>query len=140
MCIDLVVFQKISDINIEVSHHKNILKQPVPGMFHCFAGSMDVLKDALSLGFYIGFDGNTTYKGLAPGETTDLKDIARYVPLDRMVVETDSPFLTPEPHRGKRNEPKYVILIGEFLSQLKGVSLAEFQAQSRKNVQAIFGI
>lgn len=123
-----------------LKHHKNILKQSVPGMFHCFAGSMEVLKDALELGFYIGFDGNTTYEGLAPGETTDLKDIADFVPADRIVVETDSPFLTPEPHRGKRNEPKYVILIGEFLAQLKGVSFIDFQAQTRKNVRAIFGI
>lgn len=120
-----------------LTHHKNLL-QDTPGMFHCFAASPEVLKKALDLGFYIGFDGNVTYKGLAPGETTDLKDLARLVPLDRMVVETDSPYLTPEPHRGRRNEPQYVILIGEFLANLKGVSFKEFQTQTTQNVFNVF--
>lgn len=111
---------------------------PVPGMFHCFAGSLEVLKDALDLGFYIGFDGNLTYSGLAKGETTDLKDIAKYTPLDRIVTETDSPFLTPVPHRGTRNMPEYVILVGEFLAQLKNVPFEQLVEQTSKNVYTIF--
>lgn len=123
-------------IDILQAHNAKLL--PIPGMLHCFAATPEVLKSALQMGFYIGFDGNVTYKGLAPGETTDLKELARLTPLDRMVVETDSPFLTPEPHRGRRNEPKYVILIGEFLARIKGVSFEEFRKQTTENVSRIF--
>lgn len=117
--------------------HKSLLMD-IPGMFHCFAGSMEVLKSALDMGFFIGFDGNITYKGLAPGEDTSLSDLAKYTPFDRIVTETDSPFLTPQPHRGSRNEPKYVILIGEFIAQIKGVTFEEFAKQSTKNAETLF--
>ncbi len=117
--------------------HKNMLSTP-PGMFHCFAGSKQVLKDALQLGFYIGFDGNITYPGLAPGEHENLSELANYAPLDRIVTETDSPFLTPVPHRGGRNQPQYVILTGEFLAKVKGVSFAEIEAQTTKNATQLF--
>lgn len=120
-------------------HHKNYL-QSIPGMFHCFAGDMAVLKGALELGFYIGFDGNSTYKGLAPGETVTLPDIARATPMDRIVTETDSPFLTPEPHRGTRNMPAYVIIVGEFLAKIKGVSVEEMQRQTVANAKTLFNI
>lgn len=114
------------------------LLQPVPGMFHCFAGTKEVLKDALDLGFYIGFDGNVTYQGLAPGETTELKELASFTPLDRIVTETDSPYLTPLPYRGKRNMPEYVILVGQFLSEVKGVPYESLVDQTTKNVYTIF--
>ncbi len=117
--------------------HKSLLMD-IPGMFHCFAGSMDVLKSALQMGFFIGFDGNITYKGLAPGEDTSLSDLAKYTPLDRIVTETDSPFLTPQPHRGSRNEPKYVILVGEFIAKLKGIPFEEFANQTTKNAKTLF--
>jgi TatD DNase family protein len=124
---------------IAMLKERKYLLQEVPGMFHCFAGSEQVLKDALDLGFYIGFDGNITYKGIAKGETTDLKDIAKIVPLERMVVETDSPYLTPVPHRGTRNEPGYVIIVAQFLAELKGVSYEKLVEQTDKNVYTIFG-
>ncbi len=120
--------------------HRNLLKTDYPGMFHCFAGSPEILKKALDLGFMIGFDGNSTYPGLAPLETTSLSDLARMTPLDRMVTETDSPFLTPIPHRGTRNEPSYVILVGEFLAKLKDVSYDEFDRQTELNVTNLFHI
>ncbi len=120
-----------------IRYHKDSLLK-VPGMFHCFAGSMEVLKAALELGFYIGFDGNTTYSGIAKGETTALPDLARYVPLDRIVVETDAPFLTPVPHRGTRNEPAYVIITGQFLAKLKDVSMEAFVDQTTRNVYTLF--
>jgi TatD DNase family protein len=110
----------------------------IPGMFHCFAGSYDVHKAALGMGFYIGFDGNTTYPGIAKGETTDLKEIALRTPLDRIVIETDSPFLTPIPHRGKRNEPRHAILTGQFIADLKGISYSSLVEQTTKNVYTIF--
>ncbi|HSW47444.1 MAG TPA: TatD family hydrolase [Candidatus Saccharimonadales bacterium] len=117
--------------------HKHLL-QKIPGMFHCFAGSKDILKHALELGFYIGFDGNITYKGVAPGETVSLSDLAIQTPIDRIVIETDSPYLTPIPFRGKRNEPKYAIITAGFVAKLKGVSFETFAEQTDKNVHDIF--
>lgn len=118
-------------------NHKSYLLNP-PGMFHCFAGSMDILKKALAMGFYIGFDGNITYKGLAPGEDTALSELAKAIPLDQMLVETDSPYLTPEPHRGSRNIPSYAIIVGRFLAQIKGVSFEEFVAKTTQNANTLF--
>jgi TatD DNase family protein len=126
-----------SDLMEILQYHRSSL-QKIPGMFHCFAGSMEFLQQALDLGFYIGFDGNVTYKGLAPGETVALPDQARYVPLDRIVVETDAPFLTPIPHRGGRNEPAYVIITGRFLAELKQVPFEQFVEQTTKNVYTVF--
>lgn len=123
-----------------LNHHKNLLLNDDPGMFHCFAGDVDILKGALDLGFCIGFDGNTTYPGLAPGETISLPELAKTTPLDRIVTETDSPFLTPIPHRGSRNEPAYVILVGEYLARLKGISFDEFNRISSENAQRVFKI
>lgn len=117
--------------------HKHLLQNP-PGMFHCFAGSVEVLKRALNLGFYIGYDGNITYKGLAPGETVSLSELAKLTPLDRIVIETDSPYLTPIPHRGKRNEPKHAIITAKFVAGLKGVSFENLVEQTEKNVYNIF--
>lgn len=109
-----------------------------PGMFHCFAGSKEVLHDALDLGFSIGFDGNSTYKGLAPGETVALTELAQLTPLDRIVLETDAPYLTPVPHRGKRNEPKYVIVTAHYIADSKGVTFEELVEQTDKNVYTMF--
>ncbi len=121
-----------------LKHHKNSLKTGIPGMFHCFAGNFDFLDAALDLGFYIGFDGNTTYDGLAKEEDTDLKDIARRTPLERIVIETDSPYLPPEPHRRSRNEPSYAIITAEFIAQLKNVSFEDFDLVTTENARAIF--
>jgi TatD DNase family protein len=118
-------------------HHRNLL-QEIPGMFHCFAGSKTVLRDALDLGFYIGFDGNITYKGIAKGETAALPDLAKMVPLDRIVIETDSPYLTPHPFRGQRNEPAYVIIVAEYIAELKGISYEALVEQTDENVYTLF--
>ncbi len=125
---------------LEILESNKKLLQEMPGMFHCFAGSKDVLKRALDLGFCIGFDGNITYKGLAPGETTSLSDLANLTPLDRLVVETDSPYLTPIPFRGKRNEPKHAILTARFIADLKKIPYAELVRITDKNVSRIFRI
>lgn len=129
------VGQELLDI---LQHHKNLLRRSVPGMFHCFAGSKEFHKQALELGFYIGFDGNSTYSGLAKGETVALSDIAALTPLDRIVCETDSPFLTPEPHRKTRNEPQYVILVAQHIAKIKAIPFEELVEQTDKNVHTIF--
>lgn len=120
-----------------LSKYKARLQDP-PGMFHCFAGTEEVLKNALDLGFYIGYDGNITYKGIAPGETVALSDLAKLTPLDRIIVETDSPFLTPIPLRGSRNEPKNVIIVGEYIANLKGVPFQELDEAITNNFAKIF--
>lgn len=125
------------DIIEILKHHKNILMNN-PGMFHCFAATREVHKAALDLGFSFGFDGNSTYKGLAPGETVELKELISLTPLDRIVIETDAPYLTPVPHRGKRNEPKYAILTGHFIADIKGVSFENLVEQTDRNVYTIF--
>lgn len=128
------------DILEILNHHKNLLQKDNSGMFHCFAGDMDILKGALDLGFCIGFDGNITYPGLAPGETVSLSDIAKSTPMERIVTETDSPFLTPIPFRGSRNEPQHVILVGQFLAKIKGVSFEEIVDTTTQNAKRIFAI
>ncbi len=127
------------DIVRVLKEYQTQLQNP-PGMFHCFAGTFDVLADALDLGFYIGFDGNVTYKGIAPGETVELSDLVRKTPLDRILAETDAPFLTPIPLRGTRNEPKNVIIVGEYLARLKEIEFEAFQQVIYGNFERLFGI
>lgn len=119
--------------------YKNVL-QNTPGMFHCFAANLDVLSSALNLGFCIGFDGNITYKGLAPGETVSLTDLCKNTPIDRIVTETDAPFLTPEPHRGGRNEPSYAIITCRKIAEIKAISQNEVDLKTTENAKRIFNI
>lgn len=121
-----------------LSDYKNKFQDP-PGMFHCFAGSVEVLKDALDMGFYIGFDGNSTYKGLAPGETVSLPDLILHTPLERILVETDSPFLTPVPLRGTRNEPANAVFVAEFIAKTRSIAYNELEAHIHQNFEAVFG-
>ncbi len=118
-------------------HHKKLLLDP-PGMFHCFAGDREFLKNTLELGFCIGFDGNITYKGLAPRETVELRELALMTPLDRIVIETDAPYLTPVPYRGQRNIPQHAILTAKFIADLKGISYEKLVEQTDRNVYTIF--
>lgn len=127
------------DILEILRHHKNMLQNP-PGMFHCFAGDIDILKSVLQMGFYVGFDGNSTYPGIAPRETVTLQELIKATPMDRIVTETDSPFLTPIPYRGKRNIPSYVIIVGETIAQIKGISFKEVNEITTDNAKRIFGI
>lgn len=126
--------KEITDILLA---HKSILLNP-PGLFHCFSGNIEFLKKVLDLGFYIGFDGNITYKSLAKGETTSLKELVEYAPLDRIMLETDSPFLTPVPYRGFRNTPEYVIIVGKSIAEIKKVSLEQVADITTKNAHIVF--
>ena len=125
---------------IEILNTNKSLLKEIPGMLHCFSGSFDVLRSALNLGFYIGFDGNITYKGLAPGETVNLSDLCRNTPIDRIVTETDAPYLTPEPHRGGRNEPSYVIITCRKIAEIKAISQNEVDLKTTDNAKRIFNI
>jgi TatD DNase family protein len=107
-------------------------------MFHCFQGSIDILRKTLELGFYVGFDGNITYEGLPPGEKTKLPDLVKYAPLDRILTETDSPYLAPYPYRGKKNTPKNVIIVGRHIAQLKGIPYTRLVEQVYLNFESVF--
>ncbi len=122
-----------------LSDYKNDF-QKIPGMFHCFSGTIEFTKKVLDLGFYVGFDGNITYKGVPPGETTELVELVRYVPKDRIITETDSPFLSPIPLRGQRNTPSNIKIILEFIAMTKGISYNTLEAQIEQNFCSVFKI
>jgi len=112
--------------------------QKVPGMFHCFSGDIEFTKKVLELGFYVGFDGNITYKGVPPGESTELVELVKYVPEDRIITETDSPFLSPIPLRGQRNTPSNIKIILEFIAMVKHIPYNTLEAQIEKNFFSVF--
>jgi len=105
------------------------------GVIHCFTGNYAAACVYLDLGFYLSFTGIITFKNAEP-----LREVVRKVPLERMFVETDSPYLTPVPHRGKRNEPAFVRLVAETVARVKGISLEEVAGRTSQNVQNLFAI
>lgn len=104
-----------------------------PGVLHSFAADRATAVAALNLGYYLGFTGPVTFK-----KADDLREIAQKVPDDRILVETDAPFLTPQPYRGKRNEPAYVAYVAEKLAEVRGVSTAVFASQTTDNARRLF--
>ncbi len=105
------------------------------GVIHCFTGNYEAARAYLDLGFYLSFTGIITFKNAEP-----LREVVRQVPLERMFVETDSPFLTPVPHRGKRNEPAYVRFVAETVAKIKGLELEEVARVTTNNVKDLFRI
>ena len=105
----------------------------VKGVFHCFTGDADLAKAALDLGFHLSFSGILTFPN-----AQELRNIARQVPLDRLLLETDSPFLTPAPHRGERNEPMRMLHTAETLAALKGIGVDELDKVTTANFHALF--
>ncbi|MFZ9136336.1 MAG: TatD family hydrolase [Hylemonella sp.] len=103
------------------------------GVFHCFTETMEVARSALELGFYISFSGIVTFKN-----ARDLQEIARWVPLERLLIETDSPYLAPVPHRGKVNNPSYVPLVAQQIAQLRECSLETIAQASSQNFDRLF--
>jgi TatD DNase family protein len=105
------------------------------GVLHSFSAPMAVAERALALGFYLGFTGPITFK-----KADDLRNVAQYVPLERLLVETDGPFLTPEPYRGKRNSPEYIPYIVDRLAALHSLSSEELAKITTENAVRLFGI
>ncbi len=103
------------------------------GVFHCFTESVEVARAALELGFHISFSGILTFKN-----ATDLHEVARFVPLDRCLIETDSPYLAPVPYRGKTNTPAYVPHVAQKLADLKGLSIEAVARATSANTLALF--
>ncbi|HCY61653.1 MAG TPA: DNAase [Oxalobacteraceae bacterium] len=105
------------------------------GVMHCFTESLEVAQAAMAMGFYISFSGIVTFKS-----AKELQAVALAVPLERMLIETDSPYLAPVPHRGKMNQPGWVSHVAEFLAQLKGVPLEDVARQTTDNFYRLFKI
>jgi TatD DNase family protein len=107
----------------------------VRGVIHCFTGDYEAARNYLDLGFYLSFTGILTFKNAEP-----LRDVVRRLPLQKIFVETDSPYLTPVPYRGKRNEPAYVRFVAETVAKIKGIDLEEVAQTTTRNVKDLFSI
>lgn len=103
------------------------------GVFHCFIGDQAMAQDALDLGFYLSFAGPVTYP-----KNTELAAVAAWAPLDRMLVETDCPYLTPTPYRGQRNEPRHVAQVARRIADLRGSTLEQLAEATARNSAALF--
>ena len=118
--------QDIIDI---LSSYPNVI-----GVSHCFSSTLSTAKKLLDLGYYISFSGNLTFKN------SNLPSVAKYLPLDRLLVETDSPYLSPEPFRGKPNEPGRTRYIAEKLAEIHNISFESIAEQTTKNINKLFSI
>lgn len=105
------------------------------GVFHCYSGSAEMARELLDRGWYLGFDGPLTYKN-----ARKTVEVAQITPLDRMVIETDSPYLSPVPMRGKRNDSRNVVYIAEKLAEIRGISPERIAAETLANGKRLFGI
>lgn len=117
-------------IDILKSEMKN---KPFKGLIHCFTASKELADECLSIGLYISISGIITFKN-----AQNLREIVREIPADRLLVETDAPYLAPVPHRGKRNEPGFTRYVADFVADLKGVSKEEFASITTNNFFTLF--
>lgn len=106
----------------------------VAGVMHCFTESLDVAQAAIEMGFYISFSGIVTFKS-----AKELQHVAKTIPLERMLIETDSPYLAPVPFRGKTNEPAFVRHVGEFIADMRGIPVEHLARQTTENFFSLFG-
>lgn len=103
------------------------------GVLHCFTESLDMALQAIDMGFYISFSGIVTFSS-----AKELREVAKAVPLERMLIETDSPWLAPVPHRGQQNQPGYVVEVAEFIADLRGITIAELAKVTTENFYNLF--
>jgi len=103
------------------------------GVLHCFSGDRRMAKKCLDLGFYLSIAGPVTYK-----KSEELREVARYLPADALLVETDSPYLAPEPFRGKRNEPAFVVETAQRVAEIRGITIEELEAATERNTRQLF--
>src|SRR5437016_6760711 len=108
-------------------------KGAFPAVLHCFTGGAELARRAIALGLFISFTGILTFK-----RSDELRAIAKSLPADRILVETDAPYLAPGPHRGKRNEPAFVVETARVLAQTRGVSVEEIARQTTENFFRLF--
>jgi TatD DNase family protein len=104
------------------------------GIFHCFGGTIEEARRGMEMGFLVSFAGNVTYP-----KAQNLRDLVREIPLDRLLVETDSPFLAPQPYRGKRNEPAYVADVAQTIANVRNLAATEVAGVTTENFRRLFG-
>ncbi|QED45873.1 TatD family hydrolase [Cytobacillus dafuensis] len=109
--------------------------EEVGGIMHCFSGSPEIAKECVEMNFYISLGGPVTFKNARKP-----KEVAEVIPLEKLLIETDCPYLAPHPYRGKRNEPSYVKLVAEQIAEIKGVTLEEVAEATTSNAKKLFGI
>ena len=117
---------------LEILKTNNVNKK---GIFHCCPLNIELIKEAIKLGYYISFSGNITFKN-----SKNAYDCVKYVPLEKILIETDSPYMTPEPYRGKRNNPSLVYYVAKKVAEIKEVSLEEIAKITYNNTKNIFEI
>ena len=117
-----------------ITRIENILKQyKVKGSIHCFSGSVEMAREFIKLGYKLGIGGIITYKN-----AKTIKEVVRDIDLSYILLETDSPYLTPSPYRGESNSPKYIPLIAEAIADIKDVSIVDISRVTTANAEAIF--
>jgi TatD DNase family protein len=114
---------------------KNENAKEVGGVFHCYSGSVEMVKELLKYNFYISIGGAVTFKN-----AKTIIEVAKYIPNDRLLIETDCPYMTPEPHRGKRNDSGYMKLVAEKIAQIKGITFEEVASLTTNNAKTLFKI
>jgi len=130
---EMIEIIEIQNEKCKMQNNNLKLKNKPRGVIHCFVGNREQAKKFIDMGFYIGVNGIVTFP-----KSYELQDIVRDLPLDKIVLETDCPFLAPDPYRGKRNEPKYIPIIAQKIAELKNISLKEVEEQTTKNAQKLF--
>jgi len=129
----LIIHTRDSEAETETFLVRTQKDNPIPAVMHCFTGSLPFAKRLLDLGFYISLSGIVTFKN-----AHTVHDLAREIPLDRLLVETDAPFLAPNPHRGKRNEPSFVAHTAQAIADLRGIPLADLIQATSRNFFSLF--
>ncbi|MFM9976273.1 MAG: TatD family hydrolase [Beijerinckiaceae bacterium] len=129
----LVIHARAADDDMIRILEEEMGKGAFPAVLHCFSSGAELAKRGLAMGLYLSMSGILTFKA-----SQDLRDIAAAAPLDRLLVETDAPYLAPLPHRGKRNEPAFCRHTAEVLATVKGVSLAEIASATTRNAERLF--
>ncbi len=114
---------------------RNESAEKVGGVLHCFTESLEMAESAMEMGFYVSFSGIVTFNN-----ADELREVAKRIPLDRILVETDSPYLTPKPYRGKPNSPMYVSEVAKLIAELRQMDYQEFCQQTTENYFKLFGI
>lgn len=109
--------------------------EEIGGILHCFSSGLEVAREALDMGLYLGFGGVITFK-----KADQTRNVVKEVPLERILIETDAPYLTPHPHRGKRNEPAYVKFVAEKIAQIKGVSIERVAEITTANAKKVYNL
>lgn len=129
----LVIHSRDADEDLAAILEEEMAKGAFPALLHCFSSGRDLAFKAVELGLYVSFSGILTFK-----RSEEIREIARDLPADRLLVETDSPYLAPQPRRGKRNEPAYTAMTAAVLAETRGVSLEEISKQTTENFFRLF--